>query len=131
MEELVAGRGLVAYGEAEIRSALKQGAVELLLISEGLVKKRVTVRCQACGHEIEETVEDLEQHEKRLPERACPNCDEKKLSLAESKDVVQDLLDLAERFNTKVEFISTETDEGKQFLIAFKGLAAILRFRAG
>ncbi len=43
--------------------------------------------------------------------------------------MAQELLELTEKFNTKVEFISTETEEGKQLQIAFKGLAALLRFR--
>jgi len=129
MEELVAGKGLVAYGEAEIRRALEQGAVELLLISEDVRKIRVTTRCQACGKELHEIVENLESYKKQLATRECPSCGEQKLVLVESKDVVQDLLETAGKFNTEVEFISTETDEGKQFLTAFKGLGAILRFR--
>ncbi len=129
MEELVAGKGLVAYGEQDIRRALEQGAVELLLVSEGLRKSRVTVRCQACGHVLNETTDNLDFYQRQLVGRECPKCGEKKLALVESRDVVQELLELAEKFNTRVEFISTETEEGKQLQIAFKGLAAILRFR--
>jgi len=129
MEELVAGKGLVAYGEREIRRSLELGAVKLLLISEGVRKNRVTTKCQACGHELRETVEDVEKFKKPLAARACPSCGEIRLSLVESKDVVQELLELADKFGAGVEFISTETEEGKQLLIAFKGLAALLRFR--
>jgi len=120
MEELVAGKGLVAYGEREIRRSLELGAVKLLLISEGVRKNRVTTKCQACGHELRETVEDVEKFKKPLAARACPSCGEIRLSLVESKDVVQELLELADKFGAGVEFISTETEEGKQLLIAFK-----------
>ncbi|MBC7219808.1 MAG: peptide chain release factor 1, partial [Hadesarchaea archaeon] len=130
MEELVAGRGLAAYGESEIRRALEHGAVELLLISEGLRKLRVTTKCQACGETFHEIIDSLDRYQKELPEKSCPRCGETKLTLIESRDVVQELMELAEKFNTKIEFISTETDEGKQLLTAFKGLAAILRFRS-
>ncbi len=129
MEELVAGRGLATYGEREIRHSLELGAVELLLISEGIRKNRVTAKCQSCGHELRETVEDVEKFEKQLSVRECPNCGETRLSLVGNKDVVQELLELAEKFGAGAEFISTETEEGKQLLIAFKGLAALLRFR--
>jgi len=129
MEELVAGKGLVAYGERDIRHSLKLGAVELLLISEDLQESRVLVRCQACGHELRETVDDIKTYQKQLAGRACPSCGETRLALVESKDVVQELLELAERFGAQAEFISTETEEGKQLRVAFKGLAAILRFR--
>jgi len=129
MEELVAGRGLVAYGEREIRRSLELGAVELLLISEGLRRSRALARCQACGHELRETVDDIKTYQKQLAGRACTSCGETRLALIESKDVVQELLELAERFGARAEFISTETEEGKQLRLAFKGLAAILRFR--
>ncbi len=129
MEELVAGKGLITYGELEIRHSLELGAVELLLISEDLRRSRALARCQACGHELRETVDDIKTYQKQLAGRACPSCGEIRLVLVESKDVVQELLELAERFGARVEFISTETEEGKQLRVAFKGLAAILRFR--
>jgi peptide chain release factor subunit 1 len=129
MEELVSGKGLVTYGDKEIRRAIEQGAVELLLISEDLRKKRVTTKCGACNEESHEIISDLGLYEKQLQARECPSCGERKLQLVESKDVVQELLDLAAKYNTNIEFISGETDEGKQLLTAFKGLAAILRFR--
>ena len=129
MEELVAGKGLVTYGDKEMRRSLELGAVELLLISEELRRNRTLARCRACGHELRETVDNVEIYERQLAKRACPSCGEVNLTLVESEDVVRELLDLAERFGTSVEFISSETEEGKQLLMAFKGLAAILRFR--
>jgi len=131
MTELVAGEGRVTYGEAEVRRHLQQGAVELLLISEALRRSRALARCQACGHELQETVENIEVYKRQLNGKKCPNCGEIKLQLIESKDMVQELCELADKFGTKVEFISTETEEGKQLWAAFKGMAAILRFRAG
>ena len=129
MEELVAGKGLATYGEREIRHSLELGAVKLLLISEGLRKNRATAKCQACKRELLETVEDVEKFKRQLAARACPSCGEIRLSLVESKDVVQELLELADKSGAGAEFISTETEEGKQLLTAFKGLAALLRFR--
>ncbi|MEM2874802.1 MAG: peptide chain release factor aRF-1 [Candidatus Hadarchaeales archaeon] len=131
MEELVAGRGLVAYGERDVRESLERGSVELLLISEGLREIRVEVRCESCGHTMQETTENLEAYSKRLQGRACPVCSENRLIVASSRDVVQELLEIAERFGTKTEFISTDTEEGKQLQVAFKGLAAMLRFKVG
>jgi peptide chain release factor subunit 1 len=129
--ELVGGRGLAVYGEEEVKRTLMQGSVDVLLISESSRKNVVKTKCQACGHEFQEIVGDVRQHERVLAEQKCPNCGEQRLSMVESKDVVQELLEIAERFNTKVEFISTETDDGKQLHMAFKGVAAVLRFRVG
>jgi peptide chain release factor subunit 1 len=128
---LVGGRGLAVYGEEEVKKALMQGSVDVLLISEGSRKNVVKTKCQACGHEFQEIVGDVKQHERVLAEQKCPNCGEQRLNMVESKDVVQELLELAERFNTEVEFISMETDDGKQLHMAFKGVAAVLRFRVG
>ncbi|PIU12502.1 MAG: peptide chain release factor 1, partial [Hadesarchaea archaeon CG08_land_8_20_14_0_20_51_8] len=128
MTELVAGRGLSVYGERHIRDMLEKGAIDLLLVSEDLHRFRGFVRCQSCGHEFQETVEDTNLFKKQLIGRSCPKCGELKLALVETKDLVQELCDLADRFNTRVEFISSETDEGKQLLIAFKGIVALLRF---
>jgi peptide chain release factor subunit 1 len=129
MEELVAGKGLVAYGEREIRRSLELGAVRLLLVSEDLRRSRALTRCQACGHELRETFDEIISHQKRLAEQTCSSCGETRLALVESEDIVQELLELAEKFDASVEFISSETEEGKQLLTAFKGLAAILRFK--
>jgi len=129
MEELVAGKGLVAYGERDVRDALEKGSVKLLLVSEGLRETRVEVRCESCGHVMKETTDNLDFYSKRLQGRACPTCGEPKLTIVSTHDVVHEILDMAERFGTRVEFISTETEEGKQLQIAFKGLAAMLRYK--
>jgi peptide chain release factor subunit 1 len=129
MTGLVSPEVPVAYGEEEVRRNLEAGTVEVLLLSEKLRKIRVRVRCEACGGTLEETTDNLEFYRRRLQERSCPLCGESRLSLQESKDVVQELMETAERFGTKVEFISVETDEGKQLYESFGGVAALLRFR--
>jgi peptide chain release factor subunit 1 len=51
------------------------------------------------------------------------------MTVAEKKDVVDDLGELAELSNTDVEVISTETEEGQMLKNAFGGIAAMLRFK--
>ena len=130
MQELVSGKGLAIHGEEKIRHSLQLGAVELVLISDEFRKSRMQVRCQACGHELRETATNPELYEKQLADRGCPSCGELRLVLLESKDVVQELCELADRTGANVEFISTETEEGRQLFLAFGGLVALLRFRA-
>lgn len=129
LQELVRDEGKAVYGEAEVRRALEQGAAELLLISEALRLIKVRARCQACGHELEERARSLEFYQRQLPNKPCPSCGELKLQLVEHRDVVQELGELAERFGARVEFVSRETEEGQQLWSAFKGLAAVLRFK--
>jgi len=47
----------------------------------------------------------------------------------ESRDLIDDFVDMAEEVGSEVEIISTETEEGIQLLKAFGGIAAILRYR--
>ncbi|HID29199.1 MAG TPA: peptide chain release factor 1, partial [Desulfobacterales bacterium] len=118
MSELVSGKGLATYGEDEIRHHLEKGAIDTLLISESLRRNRVLVQCQACGYKLRETVENMGSYRRQLSERACSNCSERKLTIIQVEDVVQELCDLADQTGANVEFISKETEEGKQLWAA-------------
>ncbi|MGQ9583290.1 MAG: peptide chain release factor aRF-1 [Thermoplasmatota archaeon] len=117
--------GLATYGEAEVREALRLGAVDTLLLSEGLRKYRLSVSCSspACGYTAE-----LTRPEKDPPEASCPRCGAR-LVASNPVDVVEELYKAAEQMGSKVALISTESAEGKSLLTAFGGLAAILRYR--
>jgi peptide chain release factor subunit 1 len=45
------------------------------------------------------------------------------------KDIVKELHEVAGRYDSNVELISMDSDEGKMLMTAFGGIAAILRFR--
>ncbi len=114
--------GLAVYGEKEVRDALEKGAVDVLLISEGMRKYRVTWRCPQCGKEIRETVKG------NIPEKICPECNVT-MEVVDKKDVIEEYYEIAEQFNTQVELISDESEEGKIFATAFGGIAALLRYK--
>ena len=114
--------GLAIYGEREVREALERGAVDILLISEGLRKFMVTWRCPQCGKEIREVVKG------EVPEKMCPDCNVP-MDVVEKKDLIEEYYDIAESYGTQVELISDESEEGKIFSKAFGGIAALLRYR--
>ncbi len=114
--------GLAIYGEKEVREALERGAVEILLISEGLRKYMVTWKCPQCGTEVKEVVKG------EVPEKTCPQCGAS-MDVVEKKDLIEEYYDIAEMYNTQVELISDESEEGKIFSKAFGGIAALLRYR--
>ncbi len=114
--------GLAAYGEEQVRNAVRLGAVDTLLISEGLRKVRLTLRCANGDWEGEKTVDDAGE----LP--ACPK-DGGPLTVVENRELIEDLTTLAGRMGTNVELISKDSEEGQLLLRAFGGIAAILRFR--
>ncbi len=119
--ELINEDGLAVYGEDEIRDYLNMGAVEVLLISEDFKARRVIYECPSCGYKVNATIKDEEA-------RTCPKCEEQ-MKIVESRDVIDDLVEIAETVGSEVEIISTETEEGMQLLRAFGGVAAILRYR--
>lgn len=117
--------GLSVYGEDQIRHALMIGAVDVLLVSEGLRKRRITLDCPKCGT-MELTVD-------RSPEGAsmsCPKCGTL-ATVSKDIDLVDDLFDQAGLMGTKVELISPESEEGEMLLKAFGGIAGLLRFTIG
>lgn len=118
--------GLATYGESEVRNALKLGAVNILLLSEGLRKYRYTVSCpnSGCGHTgvVTQTTSDF------VPP-SCPKCGAPLVTTGEPEDMVQELWNLAVQMGSRVELISTDSSEGKTLLAAFGGMAAILRYR--
>jgi len=123
--------GLATYGEEEVRKALETGAVKTLLLSEGLDIMRVVVKCNACSFEKQHTLrsQTLTNFEQTLLGKPCPKCKAPALSIADTKDVIENFAELAEQTNTEVEMISDETEEGQMLKKSFGGIAAILRFK--
>ncbi len=123
MKELVKD-GLATYGENEVRKALKMGAVDVLLLSEDLRLFRVEFRCPMCGDTRKIT---YREGENVTP----PKCERDNVAMEKvnEEDVVRELTELADQTGTRVEFVSTESEEGGQLFNAFGGIAAILRFR--
>jgi peptide chain release factor subunit 1 len=123
--------GIVTYGEDYVRRALQNGAVRILLLSEGLDAARVTVKCNSCGYQEQRTVksQDMISFEQSLVGKPCPKCKAPSLTVVDRQDIVDDLAQLAEYTNAEVEIISTETEEGQMLKNSFGGMAAILRFK--
>jgi peptide chain release factor subunit 1 len=115
--------GLACYGEEEVRQALGMGAVDMLIISEGLDKHRVEYSCPECGSAGSLTIDP----KKSLK---CPGCDSD-VKITSDKDIVNEMFEVADAFGTNIEMISTDSEEGEMLMKAFNGLAAILRFRSG
>lgn len=122
--------GLASYGEKEIRSLFNQGAVNTLLLSEELDKTRVKVTCTQCNYTTSKTVESnkLEDFRNEIQAMKCPKCSSSLLNIVKTKDLVEDLGELAEQSGAKVEIISSDTEEGQE-LLHFTGITAILRYK--
>ncbi|HQJ19212.1 MAG TPA: peptide chain release factor aRF-1 [Methanolinea sp.] len=132
LKELVKENGLAAYGEESVRKNLATGSVDTLLLSASLRKSRVKVRCQACGHAEERTVQ-LEPGKTIadiLSGQTCRACGGP-LIVDEETDIIEELTRLADQTSTRVQIISDDFEEGSMLYSAFGGIAAILRYRTG
>ncbi|MDD1770494.1 MAG: peptide chain release factor aRF-1 [Methanomassiliicoccales archaeon] len=114
--------GLATYGEDQVRQVLGMGAVDTLLLSEGLKKKRFAMECANCGWK------QLVTADKKPDPIRCPACGGLTV-VDDGKDLVDDFYDEAERTGGKIELISADSEEGEMLLKAFGGIAAILRYK--
>ena len=122
--------GLATYGEREIIQALKANNVRTLLLSEGVRRAFVKLRCRDCGYE-ETRIVDLDrmgEFEEEVGDLSCLKCNNGSYELVEKEDLFEALVKRAEGTEARVEVISTETEEG-EMLKSFGGLGAILKYR--
>ena len=124
LEELVKTHPKATYGEMMIRQALEQGAVAKLLISEGLKKNVVEIKCKSCSKEWTASIGRMDE----LP--PCPSCKSDGDSLKElsSVSLIDELSIMAAKGRAEVRFISVDSEEGAQLKSGFGGLAAVLRY---
>jgi len=109
------------YGEKEVMEMLKYGAVDVLIVSEGIKDKILEVECSSCKKTYKLRVKD------DTTNIVCPKCGGPIRVLSE-KSYIEELIDLSEKFGVKIELVSPDTEEGEMFLKAFGGIGALLRF---
>ncbi len=114
--------GLAVYGENQVRDALLIGAVDILILSEDIRRVRLNVSCPSCGNKKQVLAADSTEEIK------CEKCGVE-MNVDAVEDLVGELHKMADANNTKVEFVSGESEEGDLLKKAFGGIAGILRFR--
>jgi len=124
LQEVMKSNPKATYGELMIRSALDQGAVSTLLLSESLNQRRTSFYCKDCKEEWEKTQLKTSENGK------CPNCDSNQVYEDEEKsmDLIDNLSLLAGHTSAQVRLISLDTEEGATLSSAFGGIAALLRY---
>ena len=124
LTEVMQSHPKATYGEMMIRSALDQGAVDTLLLSEGLRKRRVGWFCKPCSHEWEST----QTSHSDIPN--CPNCQSADIreDPERTMDIIDELTHIAAHTSAKVSLISMDTEEGATLQTSFGGIAALLRY---
>jgi len=113
--------GLAVYGLTETLKAMNMNAVDTLMISEDFNWKRIKLRCET-GHEA---TRDLPKTD--VGKNVCDICG-KEMSVTSEDDLGELISEEAINFGTKVEFISTDTTEGRQFK-ELGGIGGFLRYK--
>lgn len=124
--------GLATYGEEEVRKYLNNGVVDTLLLSEDLGSVRVKTECSSCGYVKEQTMKttDVLDYEQNISTEGCPKCSAPSLSVTETKELIDELAEIATTVGSDVEVLSGDTEEGSMLMKSFGGVAAILRYKA-
>lgn len=106
LKEEILKHGLAVYGLKETIDAVKNGHVELLLVSKGY--KHRGWRCEKCQL-VDSYITDK-----------CPNCSGK----VSHVDVIEEIIEFAERTGTKIEFV-----DDNPILHELGGVGGLLRFK--
>ena len=122
--------GLAVYGLPRVMDALQKASAEVVLVSEDLDMVRIDAACRKCETVKSDTVAAAKKIQQRqeMTSTPCTKCGSTDYDVME-KDLVDVLEELAFQVGSKVEVISSGTEEGSMFK-SFGGVGAILRYRS-
>ncbi len=120
MQEIVR-KDLAVYGYEGTKKALEAKQASTLILNDTLQLEAVTYKCNACGSTIERM--ELAGH------REAKHEDGGTLTIVAVKDAIEELIDMADKTGAETVFVSSESSYGKEFMMGFKGIGALLRYR--
>lgn len=129
MSEVYTGKGLGIYGIFEVINSLKNGYVDLVLVTDDITFIRLEIKCNKCQHIQEKFIDrnELMSAKQNLVSNPCPNCGSQDLESIE-QDIIEYLEEISIMVGSRLEVISGKTEEGAQ-LASLGKIGAILRFK--
>lgn len=129
MGEVYSGKGLAIYGLSDVVNSLKSGITDLILATDDIDLVQLEIICKKCNNSFERTVErdQLIEMKQNIISTPCSNCSGLDYQIKE-KDFIDFLQELASLSGTKLEVISSKTEEGAQ-LQSLGKIGALLRFK--
>ncbi len=121
--------GLANYGLDSVLNALKNGEVEVAIVTDNTDMIEIAVMCKRCELSRAKIVNKTKkvQTVQEMISSPCERCNAVEYEV-EEKDIIDVLEDVASKTDARVEVISTESEE-KAKLTALGGFAALLRYR--
>ena len=129
VSEVYTGKGLGIYGIFDVINSVKNGYVDLVLVTDDITYLRLEIKCNKCNHIQEKFIDrnELMSIKQELISNPCPNCGSQDLESVE-QDIIEYLEELSLMAGTRLEVISGKTEEGAQ-LASLGKIVAILRFK--
>ena len=129
MGEVHSGRGLGIYGLDDVVNNLKSGITDLIIVTDDINLVRLEAICKKCNNTFEkiEDKEHLMDTKQNIISKPCPKCSSMDYLIKE-KDFIDYLEELAALSGTRLEIISSKTEEGNQIQSLGK-IGALLRFK--
>ncbi len=129
MSEVYSGKGLGIYGLNDIIDKLKSGITDLIIVTDDINLVRLELTCNKCNNIIDKIVdhEHLVETKQNLTSKPCPVCSSMDYIINE-KDIIDYLEELSALSGTRLEIISSKTEEGSAIQSLGK-IGALLRFK--
>jgi peptide chain release factor subunit 1 len=127
-EEVATDSGRVCFGIADTITALENGAVETLIVYEGLEINRYVIK-NPHTPEIEPAVHYLNIYQEKEEKWFKDAVTKVELEVLEKVPITEWLVDNYKRFGAKLEFVTNKSQEGAQFQRGFGGIGGLLRYK--
>ncbi len=114
--------GLAVFGYEPTRRALEAKKVGTLMLSSELDLHLVTYKCRACN-KVFDVIETGTTRQQKHPE------DNGTLEVTGEKDLIEEMVELAEAIGAEIVFISSESSYGREFTMGYQGVGALLRYK--
>ena len=118
----ISRKGLAVYGYEETHHALAANQVSTLIINEDLEIHEIKYKCNS-DNSIFTKIEYGGHIDTKHAE------DGGTLEIAGDKDMIEELIGYADKNGAETVFVSSESSYGREFLMGFKGIGAILRYK--
>ena len=126
--EIAQDTGKYCYGIKDTLESLDGGAVETLIVWEGLDLNRYVVREKADPNATPRDIY-LTTAQSRLPDAFIDKKSGAELEVLETMPVIEYFANNYKKWGTHLEFISDRSQEGSQFCKGFGGIGGLLRYK--
>jgi peptide chain release factor subunit 1 len=129
MSEVFSNRGLGIYGVREVKNAVESGIADIVIVADNVGYLILESKCKKCERFDQMVIDrtSLVTSRQEIMAKPCPACGSTDYDISE-KDIVEHLEELTTASGTRLEVISSQTEEGNQ-LASLGGIGAILRFK--